>query len=447
MIATAPSLLTRAQVLNAARAAGLLSDVQYARAEASLSPTVSGADAARALVAAGALTQFQADRLLAGKTDGFVLGQYVILDQIGSGVTSRVYRARHRTMKRLVAIKVLGAERTRDPARRAAFQADARAAARLTHPNVVTVLDVNQIGERVYLVTEYVEGTTLAAFVRLRGTFAVPRACELVRQAALGLQHAHDLGFVHGQLDPGALLVGHPGGVRGERPTVKVAGFERGANADGDLGPDDADPDDYRAPELTLPAASPTVESDLYSLGCAFYFLLTGLPPFRGATREEKARQHLEVAPIPVESLRPDVPPALAELIGALMAKAVTDRPLSASEVAERLEPFAESDDVLSRVDLNLPAGAATATPTSGFLSGLHAAPAARRLELDDTSPWEGLENGTVDEATEVTSEAYRPPKEAGWGRWRVKLLVAAAAGMGVALVGATVAIRLLVGK
>ena len=423
---TPPPSLTRARLLEMAIAAGLLSEDQYVRAEANLPPALRGPDTARALVAAGFLTQFQADRLLAGKTDGFVLGQYMILDQIGSGVTSRVYQARHKTMNRLVAIKVLGAQRTRNPARRAAFQADARAAAKITHPNVVTVLDVNQIGERVYLVLEYVEGTSLGAFVRLRGTFPVARAGELIRQAALGLHHAHEHDLMHGQLDPDAILVGHPGGVRGEKPVVKVAGFEGGRNDDDEASSDAADPDDYRAPELYRPGGTPTVASDLYSLGCVFYFLLTGMPPVRGRTRAEKAHQHLAATPIPLESLRPDVPPRLVELLRAMMAKTPTDRPVSAAEVVERLDPFAESDETIARVDFNLTEGVVSASMASGYLSGLNAIPpSARMLELDDTSPWAGLENGTIEEAAEVTSDARRTPTPRGGLRLPVVVLAA----------------------
>lgn len=448
MIATDPSPPTRARLLDAAFAAGLLSEDQYVRAEANLSPTLRGPDTARALVAAGFLTQFQADRLLAGKTDGFMLGQYVILDQVGSGVTSRLYKARHKTMHRLVAIKVLGAQRTSNPARRAAFQADARTAAKLAHPNVVTVLDVNQLGERVYLVMEYIEGTNLAAFVRLRGSFTVTRACEFIRQAALGLQHAHDHNLMHGQLDPAALLVGHPGGVRSEKPLLKVSGFEHGANADPELASNDADPDDYRAPELSQPAATPTVESDLYSLGCVFYFLLTGTSPFRGQTREEKASQHLSATPISLGLLRPDVPPAIVELIGSLLSKRPTDRPLSAAEVVERLDPFADTDETLSRVDFHLTPGVGSTAAASGFLSGMHVVPPARSLELDDTSPWAGLAHNTIDEATEVTSDVRRPheapPKDRSLG---LVLLVVAVSMLGLTLFGAAFAVRFLVGR
>lgn len=444
MIVTAQPLLSRVQVLNAARATGLLSSAQYACVERNLSPELGGPDTARALIAAGFLTPFQADRLLAGKTDGFVLGQYVILDQIGGGIASRLYQARHKTMNRLVAIKVLGAQRTRNPARRAAFQADARAAAKLTHPNVVTLLDVNQIGERVYLVLEYVEGTTLGAFVRLRGAFLVPRACEMIRQATLGLQHAHEHDQLHGQLDPDAILIGHPGGVRGEKPAVKVAGFEGGRHDDVDPGSDMADPDDYRAPELHRPGARPTVESDLYSLGCVFYFLLTGSPPVRGHTREEKAHQHLTATPVPLEMLRPDVPPRLVELVQAMMAKAPADRPSTAT-VLERLQPFAEADEAISRVDFTLTEGVISASFASGYLSGLIAIPPSpQTLELDDTSPWEGLENGTIDEAAEVTSNVRRPkPPPSVRGR----LLGVAAVMAGLLCVGAALAFYLLVAK
>src|SRR5215210_269123 len=152
MIAPSPIPVTRTDFLAALAASGLDAEPAVRRAlAAAAGRATSGYEIARAMVAAGALTQFQADRLLAGKTDGFVIGRYVILDQAGAGPVARVYRARHTAMDRLVAVKVLAAAVTRDPALRAAFETEARAAAVLAHPNVVTVLDVNRAGGRLYV--------------------------------------------------------------------------------------------------------------------------------------------------------------------------------------------------------------------------------------------------------------------------------------------------------
>ncbi len=403
--------MNRTAFLEAVRTSGLIPPVQFDRTVKWLSDdAVSGAGVARDLVAAGVLTEFQCVRLLAGKTDGFVVGQYQIQDQIGKSSVGRIYRARHRTMNRLVAIKVLAAEHTQDTARRAAFQAEARAAARLAHPNVVTVLDVNQMGDRLYLVLEYVDGVGLDRLVREHGPLPASRACDFVRQALLGLAHAHEKGMIHGAITPANLLVGRPGGQgRTDRPAVKVANFGLGRVVEPTaLGADDCDPFDYRAPELLVPKALLTPSADLYAIGCTLYFLLTGRAPFAGGSSEEKARRHLSASPPDVEQFRPDVPAAVAGLVRSLLAKDPRNRPSDAAQVAAALEPFCEVDDP-ARIDFRVPAASAgPASINNACLSGLHSAPPTERIppverDVADTSPWSEIDSPTLDDESGMT--------------------------------------------
>lgn len=279
---TAPPT-ARSALLSAVRAAGVLAPAQFARAE-TLAPNGSAADLAQSLVAHGLLTRFQADRLLAGRTDGFALDQYVLLEQVGRGARSRVYKAKHRTMKRPVALQVLAADLTRTPAQRAALLKAVRAAAALAHPNVVTAYDANELHDRFYLVLEFVDGPDLAALVAQRGPLPYDEACELVRQAASGLQHAHEKGIVHGDIKPNNLMVARP--TPGAPLAVKLADFgvpKGPASANG-----------FAAPEQLNPAARRSDHrADLYSLGTVLFFLLTGRAPNRGAD---------------LAHLRPDVP-------------------------------------------------------------------------------------------------------------------------------------------
>lgn len=386
------------------RCSRLLADADFARAVRLLDPTESAADAALALVGAGVLTPFQAQRLLAGKADGLVLGQYVLLDQLSRGRHERVYKARHRTMDRLVAIRVLAAEATRDPARRAAVQAETRAAARLAHPNVMTVLDANEAGDRLFVVQEYVEAVPLADLVAQTRRLPTARACEVARQAALGLHHAHEKGLPHGHFHPGCVVVGRPGAEGAAKPgrvEVKVSDF-------GTAPPADADPDPrpYRAPELAAPRARASVASDLYSLGAVLFYLLTGRPPAGDAPS--------------ARAVRPTLPPAVEELLHSLLAPNPSHRPVSAEEVAARLEAFAESDDAAPGVDFDLPAPAfgPPAPVSGGFLSALHAAfddrlPPRPGPSPDDTSPWYGIESeATVENLpTPVIATAASPPR------------------------------------
>jgi serine/threonine-protein kinase len=347
------ALTSRDAFLEALRATGILTSNQLTKAKA-LAPAGTAADAARALVAAGLLTRFQADRLLIGRTDGFTLGPYVILEQVGRGSMSRVYKAKHRTMNRPVAIKVLASNLTRTAADREWFQKEVRAAGKLAHPNVVTAYDANELYGRFYLVLEFVDGPTLDTFIRQRGPLTVAEACEFVRQTATGLQHAHEKGMVHRDLKPQNLLVARP--TPSAPLTVKIAdfGIPKSVHA----------PTYFTAPEQvsspTIPADS---RADLYSLGCVFYFLLTGRPP----------GEH----PVPIGQIRPDVSPEVAGILHRLLAKPPAARLASAAELLIALDaacvPVAPPVD--DAVNFDMPAYSAPPGHDSGFLTGRAAQP------------------------------------------------------------------------
>lgn len=398
---TTPQLLSdRAALLDALRASGLLTVTQLVKATAALPSSAASAEqAARYLVGAGFLTHFQADRLLAGRTDGFVLGQYVIQEPVGRGAMGRVFRATHRAMNRPVAIKVLDPELTRTATARQAFGREVKAAARLNHPNIVTAYDANEVGDRSYLVLEFVDGPTLDGLVRQGGPLPVAHACEFVRQAAWGLQHAHELGMVHRDVKPANLLVARPSKAA-PACVVKIADFGIAmlAAAEPSGGPGFVGTPDYAAPEQGADPAKADPRSDLYSLGCVFYFLLTGHPPFPSLSRSEAVRRHRFEEPARIERLRPDVPPAVAAIVHRLLAKAPAERFRSAAEVAAHLEHLATAvggpAEAVGVVNFELPRPPAGATGsfTGGHLTGMSPPPAA------DTSPWAQL----TDEALAV---------------------------------------------
>ncbi len=331
-------------------ASGLLDPEELNAVLPRLPTTERGRVVARFLVQEGLLTRFQAENLLAGRVHGFVLGQYRILDELGRGGMGRVFKAEHVTMRRVVALKVLAAQLTRTEHARQLFQREVWAAAKLVHPHIVTAFDAQQAGDRFFLVLEYVEGPNLSALVREQGPLPIGQACEFVRQAALGLQHAHELGLVHRDIKPSNLLVQPPVG-RGldQGGVVKIADFGLARLAGGDAGEPAADPDtvvmgtpDFLSPEQGRDLNAVDIRSDLYSLGCTFYFLLTGEVPYPGGTALEKLVRHAEAEPEPVEHLRPVVPPGVALILRRLMAKQPEDRFQTPAELAEVLEPFAE---------------------------------------------------------------------------------------------------------
>src|SRR5262245_9789116 len=149
------------------------------------------------LVREGILTNFQAEQFLQGRYKGFQLGGYRILERLGAGGTGTVYLAEHEVMKRRVALKVLPAAFASDPAVLERFRREAQAAAALDHPNIVRAYDFRHEGQLHFLVMEYVNGPSLEQVLQSQGPLEVGVACEYARQAAVGLQHAHEAGLVH----------------------------------------------------------------------------------------------------------------------------------------------------------------------------------------------------------------------------------------------------------
>jgi len=374
---TAPAPSARDKFLAAVRAANLFAPMHLAKVEAAVPVNVATAtDAARALIAAGHLTKFQAERLLAGKTDGFHLGPYVILEQVGRGPMGRVYKARHQTMNRPVAVKVLSAELTGSVAARQAIQKEVRAAAQLNHSNIVTAYDANEIGERFYLVVEMVDGPNLEALVKDRGPLPIAEVCELIWQASSGLAHAHSLKMVHRDIKPTNLLVSRPSKTTPDH-LLKIADFGIGKFSPSTPSLSETPAPgtwhgtaDYVAPEQTNHPELADFKADLYSLGAVAYFLLAGQPPFPGGTIEDKAKRHLWEEPARLELIRPDTPPALAILVHQMLSKHPAHRPGSAAEIGARLESLLASfGDAIS---FDLPAAAyGGAHSFAGHLSGM----------------------------------------------------------------------------
>lgn len=415
---TAQTLADRDALFEAVCRTELLTPAQLQRAAVMVTDRAvrDAAGAAAALVAAGLLTRFQADRLLSGRTDGFQLGPYLILDQIGRGAMSRVYKARHRTMNRAVAIKVLSAELTRTAESRQRFQGEVRAAGKLSHPNIVTAFDANELHDRFYLVLEFVDGPSLQALVQQRGALPVDEACEFVRQIAQGLQHAHEHGVVHRDLKPSNVLVARP--TQTAPPAVKIADFALPRVVSGRP--------DYLAPEAIHDPTAADARADLYALGCVFYFLLTGHPPFEGAD-DELVRAHVSREVPAVNRVRPDVRPEIAAIVHRLLAKRPAGRFASAAELLAHLDaacvPAAIPVDCVS---FDLPPGAPYAHD-SGYLTGRHAlaggsgafprsASGAFVLELPsapEPSPWAQLTEPTAagdTAALEVDDNTPAPP-------------------------------------
>jgi WD40 repeat protein len=278
--------------------------------------------------------------------------RYRVLGLLGRGGMGAVYRAEHRLMERPVALKVIARDLIDDPAAVERFRREVKAAARLSHAHIVQAYDADQAGDVHFLVMEYVEGTDLARLVAERGPLPVAQACDYVRQAALGLQHAFEHGMVHRDIKPQNLM-------RTPQGQVKVLDFglsrfvsesaPAGA-AGGAPGGDSAITQtgslmgtaDYIAPEQALDAHAADIRADVYSLGCTFYFLLAGHCPFPEGTFVDKVAAHRGSQPRPLTDFRQDVPPPLLRVLERMMAKDPARRYQTPSEVARALAPFTQ---------------------------------------------------------------------------------------------------------
>ena len=270
--------------------------------------------------------------------------RYRVVRLIGEGGMGSVYEAEHRVMQRAVALKVIKRAFTDNPARVERFRREVRTAARLSHPNIVTTYDAEDTGTTLFLVMEYVEGVSLGRLVKERGPLPVPEACDHVRQAALGLQHAHERGMVHRDVKPDNLmLVASPDA--SAPGVVKVLDFGLAAlTAERSDGVTNTNvimgTPDYMAPEQAEDARRADIRADVYSLGCTLYYLLTGNVPYPAATSLLKILAHREKSLPSLGQARPEVPPGLARVVARMLAKKPEDRYQTPREVAAALAPF-----------------------------------------------------------------------------------------------------------
>lgn len=268
--------------------------------------------------------------------------RYEVLRELGRGGMGVVYLAKHRLMGRMVALKVISPRLLQNQMAVERFRHEVQAAARLNHRNIVTAFDAEQAGESHFLVMEYVDGTDLATIVARLGRLPVMYACNYVMQAALGLQHAHEQGMVHRDIKPHNLM-------RTSSGTIKIMdfGLARLANpGDGEVpqgltaeGVTLGTPD-YIAPEQARDARRADIRSDIYSLGCTLYYLLTANVPFPAGTAVEKVIAHVTTDPVPIQQLRTDIPDPLSAILGRMMAREPDDRFQTPVEVASALMPF-----------------------------------------------------------------------------------------------------------
>lgn len=313
----------------------------------------------RQMMASGLITRYQTAKILKGQSASLVLGNYLLMTPIGRGGMGVVYQARHRWMERIVALKVLN-HRSSDQHALRRFQREVQAAAKLNHPNIVTAFDADESQGRLYLVMEYVPGEDLVTLVKQNGPFPLAKAVSCIIQAAKGLHYAHQQHLVHRDIKPGNMLLDYEGNLKildmglarmdatsatseipvGEKPTDLT-------NAQQILGTVD-----FMSPEQADESASADEQSDIYSLGCTLYYLLTGTTPYPRSSIIQSLLAH-RIDPIPpIQELAENIPDGLQAVFEKMVAKSPRDRFASMAEVIKAITPF--DDDTDFEVDESL---------------------------------------------------------------------------------------------
>lgn len=294
--------------------------------------------------------------------------RYQLEEHLGAGGMAMVYRAHDLTLERTVAIKLLRKDFSDDPDFRRRFHQEAKAAARLSHPNIVTVHDFGLYADQIFIVMEYVPGTDLKSLLKSRGKFSLEDALDLAAQACAGIGYAHRSGLVHCDIKPQNMLVTPDN-------TLKVVDFGI-ARALTSISPDERSDVVWGSPQYFSPeqasGGAPSPASDVYSLGVVLFEMLTGRLPFNGTTAEELARLHREaLAPSP-RRYNPAIPPALEQIVLKVLAKEPSSRYRTADQLGRVLVQYRQQQPAAN--------GSAETFPAAPALSD-----SARRAALPPT--------------------------------------------------------------
>ncbi len=323
------------------------------------------------LVRRGWLTPYQVNQLFQGRGQQLILGSFVLLERLGEGGMGQVFKARHRKLGRIVALKLIRKQRLDNPDAVRRFRREIEAASKLTHPNIVLALDADEVNDTHFFAMEYVEGIDLAKYIKQQGPLPVETACAYIRQAALGLQHAYERGMVHRDIKPHNLLL------TAQTSTIKVLDMglarlhsetrqEKSSTSLTEEGAVMGTPD-YIAPEQARDSRSADIRADLYSLGCTSYFLLTGQVPFPGGSLLEKLFRHQTEPPRSLLEFRPDLPRPVSAVIHRLLAKNPRDRFQTPAEFIAALDAAQDPSAALAAVPVDT-----TAQPETVSLPATH---------------------------------------------------------------------------
>ncbi len=280
---------------------------------------------------------------------GVLVRDYEIVKLIGVGGMGRVYKAIHRRLGKCVALKILPASRLRDPAAVHRFQREMKAVGALANPHIVRATDAGEEGGVYFLAMEYIDGLDLSTLVETLGPLGVADACEMVRQAALGLEHARASGLVHRDIKPSNLIVNRDGVVQILDLGLALLSEHHGPDAELTMTGQFMGTLDYVAPEQGDDCREVDIRADIYGLGATMFKLLTGNAPFAFGHNDSPYQKAKRWATMPVPSLRlrrSEVSPGLEALVEKMLARDPAQRFHTPQEVSDELAPYAEGAEL-----------------------------------------------------------------------------------------------------
>jgi serine/threonine-protein kinase len=423
---------TISSFVQAIRSSNILSERQLEKLEASLAEEAHSTEPAKLasrLIKDGILTEYQAKQLLKGKGQGLTFGSYIILEFLGKGTMGKVYKASHRMMGRIVALKILEPRYITSTRSLARFQREMQLVGRLDHPNVIRAFDADRIGECHFIAMEYVAGYTLEDLLKSRGALPPADVVYYGSQVADGLAHAHSRGVVHRDIKPSNLLL-----TQGKK--VKVLDFGLGTL----LEKDEHDPALTSAgvavgtPDYISPEQARTVKidarSDLYSLGCTMYHLLSGQLPFKGESSMDCLVGRITGKPVPISEVMPGLPQRLVQTIEKLMATSPDDRYQTADEAATAMRSLLRPKNVPA-------ANGSTAT-----VAAAATVTAAEPVPKEVPTPLAAPPPVTAGVRSSQPKPDSRRLRGAGRGKKRVRVLAAIAVAATLLIVAAALLFR-----